>query len=315
MPKRRALITGNYRAGWILPSGVPPGERLRGARYRAPGGTGGSGASSIAHVLGCREQVQLHPGSLESYASLHQVVAKCSPRSATTWPRRACRLLLRRRVLYSECEHKRNALLLSAVKENAPACSFISRDQARCSAKVEEIPRVNARVFHPRLDVRDQQGRRVRVDAQTTGEAYGLHASSGMLFNHESPRRASSLVTRKISSGVARIVAGMQEELPLGNLDAQRDWGTPASMWKRCGSCCNSRNRTITFVRRGVAFGPRVRGRGFAWVGLDYRDYVTGTRSCSGRRKSTYSWGMLRKPGTAWMAFADRLPGTGSGDD
>ena len=66
-------------------------------------------------------------------------------------------------------------------------------------------------------------------------ESYGLHASSGILFNHESPRRGLEFVTRKVTNAVARIKLGLDTELGLGNLEAKRDWGSPATTSRRCG--------------------------------------------------------------------------------
>jgi len=68
-------------------------------------------------------------------------------------------------------------------------------------------------------------------------EGYGLFACNGIMFNHESPRRGETFVTRKITRGVASILAGQQQKLFLGNLEARRDWGMPRSMWKGCGGC------------------------------------------------------------------------------
>jgi GDPmannose 4,6-dehydratase len=77
-------------------------------------------------------------------------------------------------------------------------------------------------------------------------EAYGLYAVNGILFNHESPRRGETFVTRKITRAVARIAAGVQDRLYLGNLDAVRDWGYAPSTWKACGACSSRTSRTTT---------------------------------------------------------------------
>ena len=78
-------------------------------------------------------------------------------------------------------------------------------------------------------------------------EAYKMHASNGILFNHEGPTRGETFVTRKITRGVAAIELRLQDKIFLGNLDAKRDWVTHATLWKVCGSCFSSRCRTTTY--------------------------------------------------------------------
>ncbi len=106
-------------------------------------------------------------------------------------------------------------------------------------------------------------------------ESYGLHASSGMLFNHESPRRGLEFVTRKVSHGVARIAAGMDDKLFLGNLDAQRDWGF-AGDYVRAMWLMLQRDEPDDFV---VSTGETHSVRelceiAFAHVGLDWNEHV-----------------------------------------
>ena len=106
-------------------------------------------------------------------------------------------------------------------------------------------------------------------------EAYGLHASSGILFNHESPRRGFEFVTRKITAGAARILAGRSEELRLGNLDAQRDWGHAreyvAAMWLML----QQKEPDDYVVATGECHSVReFADAAFSYAGLDYRRYV-----------------------------------------
>ena len=77
-------------------------------------------------------------------------------------------------------------------------------------------------------------------------EAYGMHASNGILFNHESPMRGETFVTRKITRAVARIKVGLEACLCLGNLDAMRDWGYAGDYVEACGSCCSRTSLTTT---------------------------------------------------------------------
>ncbi len=114
--------------------------------------------------------------------------------------------------------------VLEAMREVAPRARFYQASSSEMFGKVREVPQNERTPFHPRSPyaVAKTYGHYITVNYR---ESYGLYAVSGILFNHESPRRGREFVTRKISDGVARIKLGLASELRLGNLDAQRDWG------------------------------------------------------------------------------------------
>jgi GDPmannose 4,6-dehydratase len=114
--------------------------------------------------------------------------------------------------------------LLDAVRRICPAAKFYQASSSEMFGKVREVPQNELTPFHPRSPyaVAKTYGHYITVNYR---ESYGLFAVSGILFNHESPRRGHEFVTRKITDGVARIKLGLAKELRLGNLDAQRDWG------------------------------------------------------------------------------------------
>jgi GDPmannose 4,6-dehydratase len=116
------------------------------------------------------------------------------------------------------------ARLLEAVRQVAPKARFYQASSSEMFGKVTETPQTESTRFHPRspYGVAKVYGHWITVNYR---EAYGMHASSGILFNHESPRRGLQFVTRKITHAVARIRAGLQDKLVLGNLEARRDWG------------------------------------------------------------------------------------------
>jgi GDPmannose 4,6-dehydratase len=116
------------------------------------------------------------------------------------------------------------ARLLEAVRQIRPQARFYQASSSEMFGKVRETPQTEETRFHPRspYGVAKVYGHWITVNYR---EAYGLHASSGILFNHESPRRGLQFVTRKITHAVARIRAGLQDKLVLGNLEARRDWG------------------------------------------------------------------------------------------
>ena len=124
--------------------------------------------------------------------------------------------------------------VLDAIRTVDPEIRFYQASSSEMFGKVLEVPQREATPFYPRspYGVAKVYGHWITVNYR---ESYDLHASSGILFNHESPRRGLEFVTRKVTHGVARIKAGIDEKLALGNLDAQRDWGYAAdyvrAMW------------------------------------------------------------------------------------
>jgi GDPmannose 4,6-dehydratase len=114
--------------------------------------------------------------------------------------------------------------MLEAIRAVDPAIRFYQASSSEVFGKVREVPQTELTPFHPRspYGVAKAYGHYITVNYR---ESYDLFAVSGILFNHESPRRGLEFVTRKISDGVARIKLGLAEELRLGNLEAQRDWG------------------------------------------------------------------------------------------
>ena len=114
--------------------------------------------------------------------------------------------------------------VLEAIRAVDPEIRFYQASSSEMFGKVREVPQNELTPFHPRspYGVAKVYGHHITVNYR---ESYGLFAVSGILFNHESPRRGLEFVTRKISDGVARIKHGLTDELRLGNLEAKRDWG------------------------------------------------------------------------------------------
>ena len=114
--------------------------------------------------------------------------------------------------------------LLAAIKDTSPECRFYFAGSSEMFGKVEETPQREATRFHPRsvYGITKVAGFELTRNYR---EAYDLFTCTGILFNHESPRRGYEFVTRKISSTAARIKLGLDTELRLGNIDAKRDWG------------------------------------------------------------------------------------------
>ena len=132
--------------------------------------------------------------------------------------------------------------LLEAVRLVDPKIRFYQASSSEMFGKAWESPQTELTPFHPRspYGAAKVYGHHITVNYR---ESYGIFACSGILFNHESPRRGMEFVTRKVSDGVARVTHGLTTELRLGNLDARRDWGS-------AGDYVSRRNRTTTSWRR-----------------------------------------------------------------
>ncbi len=163
---------------------------------------------------------------------------------------------------------------LEAIRRLKPDARFYQASTSEMFGMVREVPQTEATPFHPRSPYGVAK---VYAYFMTLNyrESYGLHASNGILFNHESPRRGIKFVTRKITDGVARIKLGLADELRLGNLDAKRDWGyagdSARAMWLML-----QQDEPDDYV---IAMGHEHSVRefcelAFSRVGLDYRDYV-----------------------------------------
>ena len=140
--------------------------------------------------------------------------------------------------------------------------------------KAEELPQTENTRFHPRSSYGISKVCGFEL-TRNYREAYGLHASSGILFNHESPRRGFEFVTRKITSGVARILAGQSKSMPLGNLEAKRDWGHAREYVQAMWLMLQQPEPEDYVVATGETHSVREFVElAFSHVGLDYRDYV-----------------------------------------
>jgi GDPmannose 4,6-dehydratase len=172
-----------------------------------------------------RGQVQFHAASVESYASVYQVVQDVQPDE--------CYHLAAQSFVSYSFDDEFSTLntnvngthfVLSALRHAAPKCRFYFAGSSEMFGKAEEVPQTETTRFHPRSSYGISKVAGFDL-TRNYREAYGMHASNGILFNHESPRRGYEFVTRKITTGVAQIWAGKTDELRLGNLDAKRDWG------------------------------------------------------------------------------------------
>jgi GDPmannose 4,6-dehydratase len=164
--------------------------------------------------------------------------------------------------------------MLDAVRTVNPKIRFYQASSSEMFGKVRETPQRETTPFHPRspYGVAKAYGHYITVNYR---ESYGLYAASGILFNHESPRRGYEFVTRKISHAVARIKRGLQHELVLGNLDARRDWGFAGDYVKAMHLMLQQPEADDYLVATGTSHSVGEYCEvAFGHVGLDWRDYV-----------------------------------------
>ena len=274
MQPKTALITGitgqdgSYLAELLLEKGYDVHGIVRRVASEEPTTRHGR----ISHLL---DRVTLHSASLENYASLCKVVQKVQPHE--------CYHLAAQSFVSYSFEDEFSTMntningthhMLAAIKEAAPECRFYFAGSSEMFGKVRETPQSEATPFHPRSSYGISKCAGFEL-TRNYREAYGLHTSSGILYNHESPRRGFEFVTRKITSHVAKIKMGMTHELRLGNLSAQRDWGHAQDYVEAMWLMLQQDTPDDYVVATGQTWSVRDFCEiAFTHAGLDYRDYV-----------------------------------------
>ncbi len=222
------------------------------------------------------KDVNLHAGSLESYASLFNIILKIKPNEVY-------HLAAQSYVGYS-FEDEFSTLniningthyLLSAVKEFVSSgVKFYFASSSEMFGKVQETPQNENTTFNPRSSYGISKVTGYYL-TKNYREAYKLHASSGILFNHESPRRGFEFVTRKISHGVARIKKGLQKKLKLGNINSRRDWGHAKDYVEAMWLMLQQKNPSDYVIGTGKDYSVEdFAKRAFTHVGLSYKDHI-----------------------------------------
>ena len=221
------------------------------------------------------KDLTLHAASLESYASLFKIVQ-------TVKPDEIYHLAAQSYVVYS-FEDEFSTLntningthyILSVAKEFSKNLKFYFAGSSEMFGKVKQIPQDESTPFHPRspYGISKTAGHYLTRNYR---EAYKLHASTGILFNHESPRRGFEFVTRKISFAVARIKKGLQKKLKLGNIKSKRDWGHAQDYVKAMWSMLQQDTPGDYVVGTGIEHSVEdFAKKAFEYVGLNYKDYV-----------------------------------------
>lgn len=217
---KRALITGitgqdgSYLAEFLLDKG-----------YSVHGIVRRTSSRNIQRISHLERKVTLHEGDLSDSPSLKRIISKVDPHEVYNL---AAMSDVRTSFEMPEYTADVDAIavlrLLEAIRTYNPKIRFYQASTSELFGKVREIPQTEKTPFHPRspYGVAKLYGYWIVVNYR---EAYGIHASNGILFNHESPRRGESFVSKKITLAVAKVAAGLQDRVMLGNLEAKRDWG------------------------------------------------------------------------------------------
>jgi len=222
-----------------------------------------------------KKDLTLHPASLESYASLAKVIQKIKPNEVYH--------LASQSFVGTSFEDEFSTFninlhgthnMLSSAKDFCEGSKFYFAASSEMFGKVKHSPQDENTPFHPRsvYGIAKLAGYNLTRNYR---EAYNIHASNGILFNHESPRRGPEFVTRKISFAVARIKHGLQKKLKLGNIKAQRDWGHAKDYVKAMWLMLQQNNSGDYVVGTGSSHSVEEFAKeAFNCVGLNYKDYI-----------------------------------------
>ena len=265
-----ALITGitgqdgSYLAEFLLSKG-----------YRVCGLVRRSSTVNFERLYHLQDKIELLPGDLLDQNSLISAIQQCEPKEVynlasqsfvpTSW---------NQPTLTGEFTALGVTRMLEAIRLVNPGIRFYQASSSEMFGMVRESPQNENTAFYPRspYGVAKLYGHWITVNYR---ESYGLFTCSGILFNHESPRRGLEFVTRKASYGAARIKLGQQKKLKMGNLDAERDWGFAGDYVEAMWQMLQQDKPKDYVVASGVAHSVRqLLEVAFGHLGMDYRDYV-----------------------------------------
>ena len=272
--KKSALITGitgqdgSYLAEFLLKKG-----------YNVHGIVRRVAAEDESHrfwrLRNLKNKIKIHAGSLESYASIINIITKIKPNEIYHLGAQSY-IDYAFKDEFSTINTNINGthFLLSAIKEFSPKTKFYFAGSSEMFGKVRQIPQTEKTPFYPRsvYGISKVAGFDLTRNYR---EAYNLFCCSGILFNHESPRRGFEFVTRKITHSVARIKFGLQKDLKLGNMNAKRDWGHAKDYVEAMWLMLNQKKPDDFVISTGKHYSVKDFTKlAFQLVDLDYKNYV-----------------------------------------
>jgi GDPmannose 4,6-dehydratase len=267
---KRALITGiTGQDGSYL------AELLLDKDYEVIGMVRRSSTVNFERIAHIQDRVTLVPGDLLDEVSLINILREHRPAEVYNLAAQSfVQTSFGQPVLTGEITGLGVTRLLDAIRIVDPDIRFYQASTSEMFGKVQEVPQTESTDFYPRspYGVAKLYGHWITVNYR---ESYQLHASSGILFNHESPRRGHEFAPRKITHTVAQIKLGMAEELRMGNLDAQRDWGFAGDYVEAMYLMVQADEPDDYVIATGHTHTVREFCRiAFEHVGLDYEDHV-----------------------------------------
>jgi GDPmannose 4,6-dehydratase len=226
----------------------------------------------IRHLL---DKIVLHSASLESYASVFKVVDKVGPDE--------CYHLAAQSFVSYSFDDEFSTLttningthyVLAALRERAPHCRFYFAGSSEMFGNTKESPQNEDTAFYPRSSYGISKLAGFHL-TRNYREVYNLFALSGILFNHESPRRGFEFITRKVTNAAAKIKLGLEKELRVGNLEARRDWGYSADYVKAMWLMLQQDTPEDYVIATGRTYSVKdLVELAFGYVGLNWKDFV-----------------------------------------
>ena len=271
---KKALITGitgqdgSYLAELLLNKGYEVHGIVRRVALEHPQAR----MWRIRHLL---DRIHIHSASMESYASIFNIISEIKPDE--------CYHLAAQSYVSYSFEDEFSTIntnlngthyVLSSLKRQAPDCRFYFAASSEMFGKVKETPQNEDTPFHPRSPYGISKLAGFEL-TRNYREGYGMFALSGILFNHESPRRGGEFVSRKISSGVAKISLGIEKEIRLGNIEAKRDWGHARDYVKAMWLMLQQDKPEDFVIATGKCHSvEEFLETAFSYKGLDYCNYL-----------------------------------------
>ena len=271
---KKALITGitgqdgSYLTELLLDKGYEVHGIVRRVALEDP-------RSRMWRLRNVLDRITIHSASMESYASLFNIIAELQPDE--------CYHLAAQSYVSYSFEDEFSTIntnlngthyVLSSIKRQAPHCRFYFAGSSEMFGHVKQTPQTEETPFHPRSPYGISKVAGFEL-TRNYREAYGLFGVSGILFNHESPRRGPEFVTRKITSAAAKIKLGLEKQFRLGNLEAMRDWGHSRDYVKAMWLMLQQQAPDDYVIATGQTHTvSEFLDTAFKCVDLDYRDYL-----------------------------------------
>lgn len=226
-------------------------------------------------ILNILDKIKIYPASIDNYGSIFKAIEEIKPDE--------CYHLAAQSFVPYSFEDEFSTLqtniigtsyVLRTIKETTPNCKVYFAGSSEMFGKAEEVPQSEKTLFHPRSPYGISKVAGYYI-VQNYREAYNLFALTGILYNHESPRRGFEFVTRKISSSVAKIKLGLQKKIKLGNLEAKRDWGDAREYVKAMHKMLQLDEPEDFIIATGEAHSVKEFCKiAFEVVGLNWEEYV-----------------------------------------